>query len=258
MITIQLDPMHGPEVARVEIVPPSLPQPFTGTIATRAIADFLSTHIGHVTGQAVDGWVNLLDTPAGTAWKVNGQGQLQALTVIPPRDVVMKAVRPFLSNYDIRPYTEDEVMDLACHIGPCVWSGTWDAAGTLHHTAFALVPDGVRGNFLDTPCRNFPWGNVYETGKLCWGNTQPIAPRGNLFALDQLFWKSVNNFHIMYPPVQQWWHHFYGLAAQDRESWRPLTRLTKPQALTLVTIPERVELAPGTTSFRLAQLLSNG
>lgn len=269
MITIRIDEATGADVAEV-VTTKGGTEEFKGTIPTRTLAENLLTHIARVKGARGEGWINLLNPPANTAWKLGGNGKLTAVTYFPPRTVEMKMNHPFVRDMGTREMREQEVCVRPVTLPGCVWTATWEMSGGISNTGFMLCPDPPNaGDFLNTPLKSFDLGNVYERGGLCWGNAAPTAPLGNLYALDDLFFRgSINNFHIeRHRDARNWWGRvFFGLSST--EEWARLLQTPAPaggwtwekilEAKILPNLPEIAIVPFGATSSTIASLISRG
>lgn len=272
MITIRIDESTAVEVAEVITDIAGSPA-FKGTIPTRTLAENLLAHVAGVKGARVDGWLNLLGTPANTAWKLQGSGKLVAVTYFPPREVAMQVVHPFVRDMGTREFRAEELCLRPLLLPGSVWVGSWSTSGVLVGTGFMLCPDPPNpGDFLSTPLRSFDFGNVYEHGRLCWGNAIPTAPLGNLFALDRFFFQeSVNNYHLArHQALDRWWgRQFFGLQTEDLwiaaqrtipagRDGQPRPRLSWAQVVAegrLPDLPAKVEIPLGTSTSTLERLL---
>ena len=89
-------------------------------------------------------------------------------------------------------YGEDH--ELQVIVPETVLGATWQDG--LLKDAYVFVVDQVAPQVMVRP---WPWGNVYQQGRICWGNAvRPMLTPGNVKQLEVAFWESPFNQDLLY------------------------------------------------------------
>jgi hypothetical protein len=83
---------------------------------------------------------------------------------------LIRVQKPFLTNYQFRARPEDDVVSNAIRTPHLVWVGWWNSGGHLSRTQLLCSGSSISG--LESKVHPWPFGNVYDNSKICWGSVE--------------------------------------------------------------------------------------